>query len=98
MSTNDDSFIVRPLNMLPSELAENTSEDLVEAERQKIRERILLKTNEEIVREDAERHDDDKALALLQALGSDSEHQCLLLQLEICRWHRQRRGRGSELF
>ena len=71
MSTDDDSFLVRPFNMLPSEMAENISDDLVEEECQKIRNRILSKSNEEIVNEDAERPDDDKALGLLRALGSD---------------------------
>lgn len=70
MSTKDDNFIVVPLNELPSELKNGTSEE-VEAEKQKIRDRILQKTNSEIVSEDESRPKDDKALALMQALGSD---------------------------
>ena len=71
MSTKDDTFIVVPLNMLPSELKEGSTTEDVEAEKEKIRDRILSKSNEEIVSTDAERPDDDKSMALLRALGSD---------------------------
>ena len=71
MSTKEDPFIVVPLNELPSELAKDSTPEKVEAEKQKIRDRILLKSNEEIVNEDESRPKDDKALALLRALGSD---------------------------
>ena len=71
MSTKDDAFIVVPLNMLPSELKSGSTTEEVEAEKKKIRDRILCKSNEEIVRADAERSDDDKSMALLRALGSD---------------------------
>lgn len=71
MSTKDDAFTVVPLNELPSEVAKDTSPEKVEQERQKIRDRVLQKTNEEIVDEDENRPEDDKALALLRALGSD---------------------------
>ena len=71
MSTKDDTFTVVPLNMLPSELKEGSTSEDVEAEKQKIRHRILSKSNEEIVSADAERSDDDKSMALLRALGSD---------------------------
>lgn len=70
MSTKDDGFVVVPLNELPSEIKNGTPEE-VEAEKQKIRERVLQKTNAEIVSEDESRPKDDKALALLRALGSD---------------------------
>ncbi|KAL8830673.1 MAG: hypothetical protein Q9191_001298 [Dirinaria sp. TL-2023a] len=71
MSTKDDSFTVVPLNMLPSELKEDSTPEDVEKERQKIRDRILTKSNEEIVKADSTRPDDDKTMALLRALGSD---------------------------
>ena len=71
MSTKDDPFFVAPLNMLPSELKEGSTDEDVENERQKIRDRVLTKSNEEIVKADAERPDDDKTMALLRALGSD---------------------------
>ena len=71
MSTKDDVFIVVPLNMLPSELKEGSTPEDVEAEKQKIRDRIISKSNEEIVSADTERSDDDKSMALLRALGSD---------------------------
>ena len=70
MSTKDDTFTVVPLNMLPSELKEGSTPEDVEAEKQKIRDRILSKSNEEIVSADADRSD-DKSMALLRALGSD---------------------------
>ena len=71
MSTEDDSFTVVPLNMLPSELKEGSTPEDVEKERQKIRDRVLTKSNEEIVKADLERPDDDKTMALLRELGSD---------------------------
>ncbi|KAK4693691.1 hypothetical protein P7C71_g3756, partial [Lecanoromycetidae sp. Uapishka_2] len=71
MSTKDDPFTVVPLNELPSETKSDSTPEKVEAEKQKIRERVLQKTNAEIVSEDESRPKDDKALALLRALGSD---------------------------
>lgn len=53
MSTKDNYFTVVPLNMLPSELKENSTPEDIEKERQKIRDRILTKTNEKIVDVDA---------------------------------------------
>ncbi len=70
MSTQDDGFVIVPLNELPSELGNGTPEE-IEAEKQKIRDRVLQKTNTEIVSEDESRPKDDKALVLLRALGSD---------------------------
>ncbi|KAL8650132.1 MAG: hypothetical protein Q9226_005273 [Calogaya cf. arnoldii] len=79
MSTKTTSFICVPLNLLPSERKAmqdpNTSpEDYAQAlyeEKQKIRERILNKSNLEIIDEDAERATEDKAMVLSRALGSD---------------------------
>lgn len=71
MTTEKDSFITVPLNMLPSELKEGSNQQMVEAERQRIREQILHKTNAQIVQEDAGRPDNDKTMQLLRALGSD---------------------------
>ena len=71
MSQHGDAFVVLPLNELPSELASDSAPEKVEAERQKIREQVLQKTNTEIVQEDESRPHDDKALTLLRALGSD---------------------------
>ena len=71
MSGKDDPFVVVPMNELPSELADGSTPEKVEAEKQKIRDQILQKTNEQIVNEDESRPKDEKALALLRALGSD---------------------------
>lgn len=70
-SEKDDPFVVVPLNELPSEKAPDSTPEKVEAERQKIRDRILSKTNEQIVAEDEDRPENDKALALLRDIGSD---------------------------
>ena len=43
----------------------------VEDEKQKIREQILSKSNQEIINEDANREPQDRAMVLLRALGSD---------------------------
>ena len=71
MSTKETSFVVVPFNMLPSESRDGATPEDVEEERQKIRDRILLKSNQELMDEDAKRPDDDKAIKLLRALGSD---------------------------
>lgn len=71
MSTKDTSFIVVPFNLLPSEIAKDSTELKVEKERQKIRDRILAKSNRELVEDDAQRPADDQAMVLLRALGSD---------------------------
>ena len=71
MSKKEDSFTVVPLNKLPSELKEGSTADDVEKEKEKIRDLVLTKSNEEIVNADAERPDDDKVMALLRDLGSD---------------------------
>ncbi|KAL8682657.1 MAG: hypothetical protein Q9186_001344 [Xanthomendoza sp. 1 TL-2023] len=79
MSTKSSSYICVPLNLLPSErkaMADpNTTEEsyaeAVDQEKQKIRDRVLNKSNQEIIDEDADRPSDDKAMVLLRALGSD---------------------------
>ena len=70
MSTPEDDFIVVPLNMLPSEL-EGAAPEAVEAEKKRIRDEILCKTNKEIVDADAGKIPSDSNMALLRALGSD---------------------------
>ncbi|KAL8803494.1 MAG: hypothetical protein Q9200_006185 [Gallowayella weberi] len=79
MSTKSSSFICVPLNLLPSErkamedpnTTEESCAEAVEKEKQKIRDRILKKSNQEIIDEDADRPTEDKAMVLLRALGSD---------------------------
>ena len=71
MSTKDTSYVVVPLNLLPSERDPNSTPALVEQEKQKIRDQILNKSNQELIEEDANRLEDDKAMKLLRALGSD---------------------------
>ncbi|KAF4919982.1 putative L-tyrosine/L-aspartate decarboxylase [Colletotrichum viniferum] len=64
-------FICVPFNMLPSEFGENATEDRVEAEKKRIRNDIVLKTNASIMKDDQHRPDDQKAIKLMRALGSD---------------------------
>ena len=71
MSTKDTSYIVVPMNLLPSERDPQSTPELVEQERQKIRDQILNKSNHELVEEDANRPEDEKAMKLLRAIGSD---------------------------
>ncbi|KAL9592084.1 MAG: hypothetical protein Q9179_007074, partial [Wetmoreana sp. 5 TL-2023] len=79
MATKDSSYICVPLNLLPAERKAmqdpNTTpesyEKAVEEEKQKIRERILNKSNQEIIDDDAQRPLEDKSMVLLRALGSD---------------------------
>ncbi|KAL8729997.1 MAG: hypothetical protein Q9166_004320 [cf. Caloplaca sp. 2 TL-2023] len=79
MSTKSSSFICVPLNLLPSERKaiqdpNTTAESYAQAvdqEKQKIRERILNKSNQEIIDDDAGTPAEEKAMVLLRALGSD---------------------------
>ncbi|KAI8292985.1 hypothetical protein K4K56_005548 [Colletotrichum sp. SAR 10_98] len=64
-------FICVPFNMLPSELEENATEDRIEAEKKRIRNDIVLKSNASIMNDDQHRPDDQKAIKLMRALGSD---------------------------
>lgn len=79
MSTDSSSYVCVPLNLLPAErkamedlnTTPETYDKVVEEEKQKIRERILNKSNQEIIDDDANRAPEDKAMVLLRALGSD---------------------------
>ena len=80
MSTEKSSYICVPLNLLPAErkaMADpNTTPETyakaVEEEKQKIRDRILNKSNQEIIDDDsAITSEEDKSMVLLRALGSD---------------------------
>lgn len=69
----DDSmpFTVIPFNMLPSELADDATEESIEAEKQWIRDNILSASNLEIVTNTSTSPSGDDALTLLRKLGSD---------------------------
>ncbi|KAI8949332.1 pyridoxal-dependent decarboxylase domain-containing protein [Xylaria longipes] len=64
-------FICVPFNMLPSELEPNPTDEKIEAEKKRIRQDIVLKTNAQITEEDYNRPDDAKAMKLMRELGSD---------------------------
>ncbi|KAI3328115.1 pyridoxal-dependent decarboxylase domain-containing protein [Xylariaceae sp. AK1471] len=70
--TNASSpFICVPFNMLPSELGSNPTEEKIEAEKRRIRQDIVNKTNANIIKEDLKRPDEFKAMKLMRELGSD---------------------------
>ena len=79
MSTDTTSFICVPLNFLPSERkalqdpnsTPETVAQSVKQDKQKIREQILSKSNQQLIDEDADRAPEDKAMVMLRALGSD---------------------------
>ncbi|KAL8967295.1 MAG: hypothetical protein Q9183_002989, partial [Haloplaca sp. 2 TL-2023] len=79
MATKESSYICIPLNLLPAErkamqdpnTTSESYEKAVEDEKQKIREQILGKSNQDIINEDANREPQDRAMVLLRALGSD---------------------------
>ncbi|KAJ0306665.1 hypothetical protein COL516b_004458 [Colletotrichum fioriniae] len=64
-------FVCVPFNMLPSELESNPTEEKIEAEKKRIRDEIVKKTNASIIAEDEARPDDQKVMKLLRSLGSD---------------------------
>ncbi|KAE9407609.1 PLP-dependent transferase [Gymnopus androsaceus JB14] len=64
MSTDEDSFIIKSLNLLPSEKEETPDPKMIEEERRFIRENILGKSNESIAANPA-------TMKMLNQLGSD---------------------------
>lgn len=64
MSTDEDSFIIKSLNLLPSEKEETPDPKKIEEERRFIRENILGKSNEFIAANPA-------TMKMLNQLGSD---------------------------
>jgi hypothetical protein len=71
MTNSTSPFVCVPFNELPSERAENSSPEKVEAEKTRIREEILKKSNADIVKDDQARPRDQKAMKLMRDLGSD---------------------------
>jgi hypothetical protein len=71
MTNSTSPFICVPLNELPSERAEDSTPEKVEAEKTRIRKDIIEKSNAEIVKEDQFRPQDQKAMKLMRELGSD---------------------------
>ncbi|KAK6216154.1 hypothetical protein LQW54_003728 [Pestalotiopsis sp. IQ-011] len=71
MTNSTSPFVCVPFNELPSERAANSSPEKVEAEKTRIREEILKKSNADIVKEDRSRPRDQNAMKLMRDLGSD---------------------------
>ncbi|KAF3001603.1 hypothetical protein E8E14_005800 [Neopestalotiopsis sp. 37M] len=71
MTNSTSPFVCVPFNELPSERAENSSPEKVEAEKTRIREEILKKSNADIVKDDQARPRDQKAMKFMRDLGSD---------------------------
>ncbi|KAK1715386.1 hypothetical protein BDP67DRAFT_617791 [Colletotrichum lupini] len=71
LTDSKSPFVCVPFNMLPSELEPNATEEKIEAEKKRIRDEIVKKTNASIVAEDEARPDDEKVMKLLRSLGSD---------------------------
>ncbi|KAI0436642.1 pyridoxal-dependent decarboxylase domain-containing protein [Xylaria telfairii] len=71
LTDGSSPFVCVPFNMLPSELGPNPTEEKIEAEKQRIRQDIVLKTNAQITKEDLKRPDNAKAMTLMRELGSD---------------------------
>ncbi|CZS94233.1 uncharacterized protein RAG0_04293 [Rhynchosporium agropyri] len=78
-----DDFMVVPLNMLPSELKPGSTIAKVEEEKQRIRDTILSMTNSQIVASDIGKPEDEKALTLLRALGSDLNINAFALNFRL---------------
>ncbi|KAL0768837.1 hypothetical protein CaCOL14_008145 [Colletotrichum acutatum] len=71
LTDSESPFVCVPFNMLPSELELNATEEKIEAEKKRIRDEIVKKTNASIIAEDEARPDDEKVMKLLRSLGSD---------------------------
>jgi glutamate/tyrosine decarboxylase-like PLP-dependent enzyme len=71
MTDSKSDFLCVPFNELPSEIDPETTPAKVDAEKQRIQQEIINKTNSQIMAEDLNRPDDQKAITLLRSLGSD---------------------------
>ena len=71
MTDSKSSFICVPFNELPSETEPCATPEKIESEKKRIRDEIITKSNAQIVSADAERPENDKAMKLMRALGSD---------------------------
>ncbi|KAI0407849.1 pyridoxal-dependent decarboxylase domain-containing protein [Xylaria palmicola] len=72
-------FICVPFNMLPSEMGPNSTEEMIEAEKKRIRRDIVEKSNAQITAEDQKRPPEAKAMKLMRDLGSDLNINALAL-------------------
>lgn len=68
--------------MLPSEKRPNSTSADVEAEKQRIRDEVLAKTNREIVQNDIEKPSELKTMTLLRNLSSDLNINALALNFK----------------
>ena len=75
MHTEEDDFILKPFNLIPSE-QEGLSPEKVEEQRQMIRDRIIGKSNTELVK-------DGEAMHLLQEIGSDLNINAIALNFRL---------------
>ncbi|KAF3760257.1 hypothetical protein M406DRAFT_85607 [Cryphonectria parasitica EP155] len=71
MTDESMPFVVVPLNLLPSELAEGSTKESVEEEKEWIRNNILSSSNTEIVQNNSKSPGGDDAITLIRKLGSD---------------------------
>lgn len=71
MTTDEDNFICVPFHMLPSEKKPNSTSSDVEAEKERIRDEVLTKTNRQIIENDIGKPTELKTITLLRNLGSD---------------------------
>lgn len=83
MTDTKSPFVCVPFNELPSETQPGATPESVEAEKKKIREDILSKTNAQIVSDDAQRPESAKAMKLMRALGSDLNINAFALNFRL---------------
>ncbi|KXJ85791.1 pyridoxal phosphate-dependent transferase [Microdochium bolleyi] len=67
----DGLFVCVPFNKLPCEHKQNVTHGEIDAEKTRIKNEIVNKSNKEIVDSDVGRDDDSKAMKLMRDLGSD---------------------------
>ncbi len=78
-----DDFRVVPLNMLPSELKPGSTAAKVEEEKQRIRDTILSQSNAQILASDVDKPEEERALTLLRAIGSDLNINAFALNFKL---------------
>ena len=83
MTDSKSSFVCVPFNELPSETLPNATAESIEAEKKRIRDEVLTKTNAQIVSEDAHRPENAKTLKLMRAIGSDLNINAFALNFRL---------------
>lgn len=96
LSKPNSTFLCVPFNELPSEQGPKPSLAKIEAEKDRIRNEIVNRTNQQIIEDDLQRHPDQKATKLMRALGSDLNINAFSLNFRHSIKGREKQGKMND--